>query len=158
MIDGVAGKTYTQYTAENSFRIWQTRVYFTTGGTRRVQFKCITASGGSVYVPGSPIKISVTFKYTADSTSKTISSGKTVTFTLKTPSSITSINAVIDGVKQKIKYTDPSSDNGGVKTWKINVTFFSLGTRSVQFEAYAGSTLKSTFPDTGIPIIVQDSV
>lgn len=158
LIDRDALKIYNTYTTENGARIWNAKVFFTTGGNRSVQFKCSTTSGGSALVPQKPVKIAVTFKYTADSTSKTIAKGKTVTFSLKTPSSITKIFVVIDGVNQKIAFTEPASDDSGVRTWKINVMFSKVGNRAVQFEAYTGSKLTATFPDTGIPIIVQDSV
>ncbi len=158
VIDGETGKIYTEYETENGLRIWRATIHFTVGGTRKVQFKCTTASGGTVLVPESPIKIEVTFRYTADSTSGVISKGKTVTFTLKTPSSIDYIYAVVDGVNQNIKYTDPASDKDGVKIWKVNITFFGLGDRNVTFEAYDGSSKKAAFPDGGIVITVKDSI
>jgi len=157
MIDGETGKIYTEYETEGGLRIWRATIHFTVGGTRKVQFKCTTASGGTVLIPTSPIKIKVSFNYTAESTSKTISKGKTVTFTLKTPDTIDYIYAVVDGVNQNIKYTEPESSEDGVKIWKINITFFGLGDRIVTFEAYDGSTLKATFPDEGITITVVEN-
>jgi len=64
----------------------------------------------------------------------------------------------VDGENQNIKYTEPASAEDGVKTWKIDITFFGLGNRVVTFEAYDGTKLIATFPDPGIPIIVQESV
>lgn len=156
IIDGEEqSKVYKEYTTDNGMRIWQARVFFTKGGTRKVQFKCGMASGGSAIIPQDAIKIDVTFEYTAESTSKTISSGKTVTFTLKTPDTIDSVYVLVDGVNQNIEYTEPASNEGGVKTWKISIPFFKTGTRAVTFEAYDGTKLKKTFPDSGITIIVQ---
>jgi hypothetical protein len=157
IIDGDKGKVYTEYEKSGSVRFWRVTIHFTVGGIRKVQFKCTMASGGTVLIPESPVKINVTFHYTAESTSKTITKGETVTFTLKTPDSIDCIYAVVDGVNQNVKFTEPVSDEGGIKTWKVNVTFFGLGERSVTFEAYDGSSLKATFPDPGIPIIVKES-
>ena len=122
-----------------------------------MQFKCAMASGVTVVIPKSRIRIEVTFDYTAESTSKTISKGMTVTFTLKTPDNIDTIYALVDGVNQNLAYTDPDSNEGGVKVWKLNITFFGLGNRSVTFEAHEGTREKATFPDPGISIIVQDS-
>lgn len=157
VIDGEEGtKVYKEYTTENGTRIWQTKIFFTKGGSRRVQFKCGMASGGTAYIPKTPVKITVTFEYTAESTSKKISKGKTVTFTLKTPDTIDTITSYVDGVKQE-EYDEPDSNKDGVKIWKISITFFKLGTRAVTFEAYDGSKLKKTFPDPGIPIIVEDN-
>ncbi len=157
IIDGETGKIYTEYETEGSVRIWRATIYFTVGGSRKVQFKCTMASGGTVLIPSAPVKINVAFNYTAESTSSTISKGKTVTFTLKTPDSIDYIYAVVDGVNQNIKYTDPESSEDGVKIWKLNITFFGLGNRIVTFEAYDGSTLKATFPDGGIAITVVEN-
>ena len=157
-IDGEAGKIYTEYETEGSFRIWRTTINFTVGGTRKVQFKCTTASGDTVMVPDSGVKIKVTFDYTAESTSAAISKGKTVAFMLRTPDSIDYIYAVVDGVNQNIKYTEPASNEGGVKIWDVNITFFGLGNRVVTFEAYDGSSLVKTFPDPGIPIVVKESI
>lgn len=157
IIDGETGKIYTEYETEGSVRIWRATIHFTVGGSRKVQFKCTMASGDTVLIPSTPIRINVTFNYTAASTSSTISKGKTVTFTLKTPDSIDYIYAVVDGVNQNIKYTEPESSEDGVKIWKINITFFGLGNRVVTFEAYDGSTLKATFPDGGIAITVVEN-
>ena len=153
VIDGVNGKIYTDFSTESGVRVWIARIYFTAGGNRKVQFRC-TMTSGSTSLLTYPKLISVTFKYTAESTSKIISSGKTVTFTLKTPSAIDNVNVLVDGVKQKNVKT-PDSDANGIKVWKINVTFFKTGDRSVTFEACAGTRVKATFPDPGIPIIVQ---
>ncbi len=158
IIDGDTGKIYTNFTTDNGARIWQTRIHFTKGGNRKVQFRCNLTSGGKAMVPKTPIKIDVTFKYTAESTSKTISKGKTVTFTLKTPAAIDSVYAVVDGVNQDIVYTKPESESDGVKVWKVRVTFFKLGEREVKFNACTKKKVKKTFPDTGITIIVQESV
>lgn len=158
VIDGETGKIYTEYTKDTGVRIWQARIYFTKGGTRKVQFKCAMTSGGTALIPKNPVKISVTFEYTADSTSKTISKEKTVTFTLKTPDNIDSVYAVVDGVKQNIIVKKPDSEKDGIKIWKVNITFFKVGTRVVTFDACDGSKVKETFPDPGITIIVQDSV
>lgn len=158
VIDGETGKVYTDYVKGEGIRTWQTRIFFTSGGTRKVQYKCSMASGGTVLIPKSPLKIDITFDYTAEATSKTISKGKTVTFTLKTPESIDSIYVVVDGVNQNIEYDEYESSEDGVKVWKINVTFFGLGERSVTFEAHDGSKVVATFPDPGLPIIVQDSI
>ncbi len=156
IIDGEEQSTvYKNYTTDKGMRIWQTRVSFTKGGNRRVQFKCAMASGGTAKIPENPIKIAVTFNYTAESTSKTISKGKTVTFTLKTPDTIDSIFVVVDGVNQKIEYDKPDSTANGISIWKINVTFSKTGTRAVTFEALDGTKVKATFPDPGITIIVQ---
>jgi hypothetical protein len=155
VIDGEPYKIYKDYVTDKGMRIWQTHIYFTNCGSRRVQFKCAMASGGTAIIPDKAIKISVTFDYTAESTSKEISSGKTVTFTLKTPDIIDSVDAVVDGVKQNIPCDEPDSEEEGVRTWKLNVTFFKTGTRTVTFEAYDGTKLKETFPKTGITIIVQ---
>ncbi len=157
IIDGDTGKIYTEHTKDSGLRIWQARIFFTKGGSRKVQFKCSMTTGGTVIIPKSPLKISVTFKYTAESTSKTITAGKTVTFTLKTPDTIDSVYAVVDGVNQDVKFSKPHSNENGIKIWKVNVTFFGLGERKVTFEAYDGSKLKQAFPDTGIIIIVQQS-
>lgn len=157
IIDGEPGRTYKEYESEGDFRVWRTKIHFTVGGRRKVQFKCAMASGGTVLIPDSRIRIEVTFDYTAESTSKTISKGSTVTFTLKTPDNIDSIYALVDGVNQNIEYTEPDSDENGVRVWKLNITFFGLGNRAVTFEAYDGSSLKETFPETGISIVVQDS-
>ncbi|MDP2891683.1 MAG: hypothetical protein Q8O09_00915 [Bacillota bacterium] len=157
VIDGVSGRTYTNFTTGTDVRNWQAKIYFTTGGKRKVQFKCTMLTGSTVLIPATPVIISVTFKYTATSTSKIISTGKTVTFTLKTPSSITSVYAVIDGVNQNKKFSKPYSDIGGIKVWKVPITFFKLGTRSVKFSACVGTSVKKTFPDTGIVIIVKDN-
>lgn len=148
-------KVYKDYKTENGRRIWQTYIYFTKGGNRRVQFKCGMASGGTALIPKNPVKINVTFDYTAESTSKEIASGKTVTFTLKTPDTIDKVDVLVDGVKQNLNFTKPDSTEDGVSIWKLNVTFFKKGTRSVTFEVYDGSKLKATFPDPGIPIIVE---
>ena len=158
VIDGETGKVYTEFETEGSFRIWRATIHFTVGGTRKVQFKCTTAAGGTVLIPDSAIKIKVTFNYTAESTSATITKGKTVTFTLRTPDSIDYIYAVVDGVNQNLKYTEPASTEDGVKIWKVNITFFGLGDRLVTFEAYDGANLVATFPDPGITIIVKESV
>jgi hypothetical protein len=157
VIDGETGKIYTEYETEGAFRIWRTTIHFTVGGTRKVQFKCTTTSGGTVKIPDSPVKIKVTFDYTAESTSASITKGKTVTFTLKTPDSIDYLCALVDGVNQNIKYTEPAVSEGGVKTWKVNITFFGLGDRLVTFEAYDGSSVAATFPDPGIKIVVKES-
>ena len=158
VIDGETGKIYTEYEKDTGVRIWRATIHFTVGGTRKVQFKCTMDTGGTVLIPESPVKINVTFHYTAESTSATISKGKTVTFTLRTPASIDYIYAVVDGVNQNIKYTEPASNEDGVKIWKVNITFFGLGERVVTFEAYDGSTLQATFPDPGITITVKDSI
>ena len=158
VIDGETGKVYTDYVKGEGIRTWQTRIFFTSGGTRKVQYKCTMASGGTALIPKSPLKIDVAFNYTAEATSKTISKGKTVTFTLKTPESIDSIYAVVDGVNQNIEYDEYESSEDGVKVWKINVTFFGLGERSVTFEAHDGSKVVATFPDPGLSVIVQDSI
>ncbi|MBT3320318.1 MAG: hypothetical protein HN948_04400 [Clostridia bacterium] len=157
IIDGETGKIYTEYEKLGENRVWRTKIHFTVGGTRKVQFKCAMASGVTVVIPKSRIRIEVTFDYTAESTSKTISKGMTVTFTLKTPDNIDTIYALVDGVNQNLAYTDPDSNEGGVKVWKLNITFFGLGNRSVTFEAHEGTREKATFPDPGISIIVQDS-
>ena len=157
VIDGDAGKVYTEYEKGDGVRIWQTRIFFTNGGSRKVQYKCTMASGSTVLIPQSPLKIDVTFDYSAESTSSTITKGKTVTFTLKTPSSIDSIFVIVDDVNQNIEYDDPESNEDGVKAWKINVTFFGLGERSVSFEARDGSKVVETFPDPGLTIVVNDS-
>jgi hypothetical protein len=158
VVDGeTLKKIYTEYTSDSNVRIWEAKVLFTKDGNRKVQFKCTLSTGGTATIPKTPITIKVAFNYTAASTSKTINSGKMVTFTLKTPSSITSVAAVVDGVKQNVPVKSPDSDNDGVKVWKYNLTFFKPGTREVQFNAYAGSRLKMTFPDPGITIIVQSS-
>jgi len=158
ILDGEPGRVYKDFENEGDFRIWRTKIHFTVGGSRKVQFKCAMASGGAAIIPNSPVKIDVTFDYAAESTSKTISKGKTVTFTLKTPDTIDTIYALVDGVNQKIAYTNPDSDEGGVRIWKIKIAFFGLGNRKVIFEAHDGSRLKATFPEPGIPIIVQESV
>ena len=158
VIDGETGKIYTEYERGEGVRIWQTRIFFTSGGIRKVQYKCTMASGSTVLIPKSPLKIDVTFNYTADSTSKTITKGKMVTFTIKTPDSIDSIYVVVDGVNQNIEYNKPESNEDGVKVWKVGVTFFGLGDRVVKFEAHDGSKVVATFPNPGLPIIVQDSV
>jgi hypothetical protein len=158
VIDGDTGKIYTDYSTDNGVRIWQTKIQFTKGGTRKIQFKCNMTSGGKALIPKTPIKIDATFKYTAESTSKTISKGKTVTFTLKTPDTTDSVYAVVDGVNQDIVYTKPESEKNGVKVWKVRVTFFKLGEREVKFNACIKNKVKKTFPDTGITIIVQESV
>ncbi len=156
MIDGETGKIYKEFANDGDYRIWRVTIHFTVGGTRKVQFKCAMASGGTALIPDSRIRIEVTFDYSAESTSNTISKGKTVTFTLKTPSNIDTVYALVDGVNQKEAYTKPFSDEGGVKVWKVNITFFGLGNRTVTFEARDGTSVKATFPDPGIPIIVQD--
>jgi len=158
IIDGESGREYKSYEKEGDFRIWRTKIHFTVGGSRKVQFECAMASGGTATIPSSPVKIDVTFDYTAKSTSKTISKGKTVTFTLSTPDTIDTIYALVDDVNQDIAYTEPDSDEGGVRVWKIRITFFGLGNRNVKFEAHDGSRLKATFPESGIPILVQESV
>ena len=158
VIDGETGKIYTDYDSVDGVRIWITRIFFTSGGTRKVQYKCSMATGGTVLIPKDPLKVDVTFDYTAQATSKTITKGKTVTFTLKTPDSIDSIYVVVDGVNQNIKYDEFESSEDGVKVWMINVTFFGLGEREVTFEAHDGSKVVATFPDPGLPIIVEDSI
>ena len=158
VIDGETGKVYTDYVKGEGIRTWQTRIFFTAGGTRKVQYKCTMASGGTVLIPKSPLKIDITFDYTAEATSKSISKGKTVTFMLKTPESIDSIFVIVDGVNQNIEYDEFESSEDGVKVWNINVTFFGLGERSVTFEAHDGSKVVATFPDPGLPITVQDSI
>lgn len=155
-LDGKGLSVYTKYETDSNYRIWQTKVICTKSGSRKVQFKCALTSGGTVYVPKTPMKISITFNYTAESTSKTISKGKTVVFTLKTPDTIDKITPYVDGVKQQ-DFKEPDSKEDGVAIWKIRITFFGLGTRAVTFKAYDGSKLKKTFPDPGIPIIVQAS-
>ncbi len=155
VIDGVDGGIYKDFKTDNGMRIWRVRIYFTNGGNRKVQFKCAMSTGGTAIIPKNPVKINITFNYTAESTSKNISKGKTVTFTLKTPSTIDSVDAVVDGVKQNIKCDKPESDEGGIRVWKVNITFFGLGTRSVTFQAYDGTNLKQTFPDPGLTIIVE---
>ena len=122
-----------------------------------MQFKCAMSSGVTVVIPKSRIRIEVTFDYTAESTSKAITKGSTVTFTLKTPDSIDSINALVDGVNQNLDITKPDTDEGGVKIWKVKITFFGLGNRTVTFEALDGTRVKETFPESGISIVVQDS-
>lgn len=156
-LDGKGLSVYTKYETDSKYRIWLTKVICTKSGSRKVQFKCALTSGGTVYVPKTaPMKISITFNYTAESTSKTISKGKTVVFTLKTPDTIDKITPYVDGVKQQ-DFKEPDSKADGVAIWKIRITFFGLGTRAVTFKAYDGSKLKKTFPDPGIPIIVQAS-
>jgi hypothetical protein len=158
MIDGEGGRSYTNFTAGEDVRNWKVRLIFTKDGNRKVQFKCTMTTGETVLIPKKPVTIKVAFKYTAESTSRTITKGKTVTFTLKTPSAIKSVYAVVDDVKQKIVYSTPYSEKDGVKIWKVRVTFFKLGQRSVKFEACVGSKVKKTFPDTGLTIIVKESI
>ncbi len=158
VIDGDTGKIYTDYDKEGSFRIWRATIHFTVGGTRKVQFKCTTDTGGTVLIPKSPVKIDVTFDYTAESTSKTISKGKTVAFSLRTPDSIDNIYALVDGVNQNMKYDKPAKSEGGVNVWNINITFFGLGDRTVTFEARKGTKVIATFPDPGITIIVKENI
>lgn len=158
VIDGDTGRVYTEYETIAGVRIWRVTIHFTAGGTRKVQFKCTMASGSTVLIPQPPVNIDITFNYTAESTSATISKGKTVTFTLRTPDSIDYIYAVVDGVNQNVKFTEPVSDEDGVKIWKVNITFFGLGERIVTFEAYDGSSLITTFPDPGITITVKESI
>lgn len=158
VIDGEAGRSYKEFTKGQDVRNWKVKLIFTKDGNRKVQFKCTMSTGETVLIPKTPVTIKVKFKYTAESTSKTISKGKTVTFTLKTPSAIKSVYAVVDGAKQKIVYSKPESDKDGVKIWKVRVTFFKLGERSVKFDACAGGKVKKTFPDTGITIIVKESI
>lgn len=157
IIDGEPGKVYKEFVKDGDYRIWRATIHFTTGGRRKVQFKCAMASGGTVLIPDSRIRIEVTFEYTAESTSKAITKGKTVTFTLRTPDNIDTIYALVDGVNQNTAYTEPISDEGGVRIWKVNITFFGLGNRAVTFEAHDGSSVRATFPETGITIIVQES-
>ena len=157
IIDGEAGRVYSDYEKEGDYRIWRTKIHFTVGGTRMVQFKCAMTSGVTVVIPKSRIRIVVEFDYTVESTSKTITKGMTVTFTLKTPYNIDSIHAFVDGVNQNLIITEPESDEGGVRVWKVKITFFGLGNRSVTFEAHDGTRVKATFPESGVSIIVQDS-
>jgi hypothetical protein len=158
VIDGEGGRSYTNFTAGGDVRSWKVKLIFTKDGNRKVQFKCTMTNGETTLIPKKPVTIKVTFKYTAESTSKTITKGKTVIFTLKTPSSIKSVYAVVDNVKQKIVVSKPDSEKDGVKVWKVRVTFFKLGERSVTFDACAGGKVKKTFPDKGIPIAVKESI
>jgi hypothetical protein len=158
VIDGEGGRSYTSFTAGQDVRNWNVKLTFTKDGSRKVQFKCTMTSGETVLIPKKPVTIKVTFKYTAESTSKAITKGKTVTFTLKTPSAIKSVYALVDGAKQKIIVSKSDSEKDGIKIWKLNVTFFKLGERSVRFDACIDNKVKKTFPDKGITIIVKESI
>jgi len=154
VIDGEPGRVYTEYEKDADMRVWQTEIHFTVGGDREVQYKCTMASGDTVLIPDPPVTIDVTFHYKAASTSGEITKGKTVTFTLRTPAAIDTIYALVDDVNQNIAFTESDSNEDGVKTWKVNITFFQLGEREIQFNACIGSEVQKTFPDPGIPITV----
>jgi hypothetical protein len=158
VIDGVAGRSTSTFSTGDQVRNWSAKIFFMAGGLRKVQFKCTMASGSTVLIPAKPVIISVSFKYTATCTSKTITKGKTVTFTLKTPSTINALEAVIDGVKQNTPFKTPDSDANGIKVWKVNITFFKLGERTVKFDAMTGTSVKKTFPDKALPIIVKETI
>lgn len=158
MIDGVPGKKYTEYT-ETDVRKWQVKITFTTPGDRKVQFRCTMNSGSLVLIPKSPVVIHVlaSTTYKASCTTKSCTSGKTIYFSLKTPDTITSVYAVIDGIKQTKIHSKVIGNANGIKSWRVSITFFKLGTRTVKFVAVKGSTKMKTFPSAGLTITVRSS-
>ena len=158
VIDGSAGKKYTDFTSGTDTREWEVKVVFTDTGSRKVQFKCTTESGDTQDSNTKTIKVAAASSssgtYTATASDKSISAEDTVTFTLATPSTITSVYAVIDDVKQGT-VTSASSNSGGVKKWKVTITFHKTGDRKVVFKALTDSTVKKTFPSSAIVIKVS---
>ena len=156
IIDGNAGKSYTSYKTVSGLRNWTAKITFTAAGNRKVQFKCSMVSGSMVMIPSNAVVLDVssTTSYTVSPASKTINNGSSVIFILDTPASITSVYAVIDGVKQGT-VSKPSSNSSGFKKWKVNITFHKTGSRNVIFKACAGSTVNKSFPDTPIAVTVN---
>jgi hypothetical protein len=157
VIDGTSGKKYTEYTEGVGVRKWIVTITFTTVGDRKVEFRCKMTSGTLAMIPKSPVVIHVTSaaNYSATSTTKSLTSGKTVYFSVGTPSAIDKLYALVDGVKQTKIGTTVISDKNGIKKWKISIAFFKVGIRSVKFTAYTGTTLKKTFPSTALTLTVK---